>query len=183
MSRKSNQLAFNVAFCGIATAFAIIIMYLSLIPAFAYAVPALAGMAIWTVSEHMSFKWAYLCYAAASLICFMLIPEPEANLFFIFFFGYFPTLCIHIEKIKNKVLRFLVKLAIFNAAVVAAYNLTVLLLSAEEMLEGMEFFGEFAVYAFWILGNIAFVIYDLALGVIKKAYIQLIKPKISSKLK
>ncbi len=180
---KTNRTAFNIAFCGIITAFSVVVMYLSLIPAFAYAVPALAGMLIWTVSQHMSVKWAYLCYAAAGLISFILIPEPEANLFYIFFFGYYPTLCILLEKIGNKVVRYIVKLAIFNAAVVAAYNLTVFILSAEEMLEGMEFFGDFAVYAFWIFGNIAFVIYDLALGTIKKAYIKIIKPKITSKLK
>lgn len=180
---KTNRLAFNVAFCGIVSALAVIVMFLSLIPSFAYAVPALAGIVIWTVSEHMKVKWAYLCYAAVGLISFMLVPEVEANLFYVFFFGYYPTLCILIEKITNKVIRFIVKLGIFNAAVVIAYNLTVFLLSAEEMLEGMEDFGEYAVYIFWGFGNIAFIIYDFALGVIKQAYSRVLKPRISSKLK
>jgi len=180
---KTNRLAFNVAFCGIVSAIAVIVMFLSIIPSFAYAVPALAGIVIWTVSEHLKVKWAYLCYAAVGLISFMLIPEVEADLFYIFFFGYYPTLCILIEKIKNKILRFLVKLGLFNIAVVIAYNITVLLLSAEEMLEGMEDFGEYAVYIFWAIGNVAFIIYDVALGVIKQAYTRVIKPKIASKLK
>jgi hypothetical protein len=158
-------------------------MYLSIIPSLAYAVPALAGMVIWTVSEHMHVRWAYLCYAGASLLALMLVPEFEANMFFIFFFGYYPTLCILLDKIKNKVLGFLVKLAIFNVAVVIAFNLTVLVLSAEEALEGMEDFGEYAVYIFWGIGNVAFIIYEFSLRVIKKAYDKVLKPKISAKLK
>ena len=180
---KKNNIAFNVAFCGIVTAFSVIIMYLSIIPSLAYAVPALAGMVIWTVSEHMHVRWAYLCYAGASLLSLMLVPEFEANMFFIFFFGYYPTLCILLDKIKNKVLGFLVKLAIFNVAVVIAFNLTVLVLSAEEALEGMEDFGEYAVYIFWGIGNVAFIIYEFSLRVIKKAYDKVLKPKISAKLK
>ena len=182
MNKKKN-IAFNVAFCGIMTAVAVIFMFLSIIPSLAYAVPAFAGIAIWTVSEHMNRKWAYLCYAAAALLSLVLIPEVEANLFFIFFFGYYPTLCIIIGKIKNKVLRFITKLGIFNIAVVIAFNLTVLLLSAEEALEGMEDFGEYAVYIFWGLGNLAFLIYDYALNVFKDFYIRIIKPKIASKLR
>ena len=180
---KTNKLAFNVAFCGIVSALAVIVMFLSLIPSFAYAVPALAGMVVWTVSEHMKVKWAYLCYAAVGLISFMLIPEIEANLFYVFFFGYYPTLCILLEKIKNKVLRFIVKLGIFNAAVIIAYHITVFVLSAEEMLEGLEGFGEYAVLVFWGIGNVAFIIYDFAMITIKQAYTKVIKPKVAPKLK
>ena len=180
---RPNRLAFNVAFCGIVSAIAVMFMFGSLIPSLAYAVPAFAGMVIWIVTEHMNVKWAYLCYAAVSLISLMLVPEVEANMFFIFLFGYYPILCIHLEKIKNKVLRFILKLVIFNAAVVIAYNILVLLLSAEEMLEGMEDLGQYALYFFWGAGNIAFVIYDLCLVVIKLFYIKMMKPKINSRLK
>ncbi len=181
--KKANRLAFNVAFCGIVTALAVVFMFLSIIPSFAYVVPAFAGMVIWTVTQHMNVKWAYLCYGAACLISIMLIPQPEANMYFVFFFGYYPTLCIVLEKIKNKLIRFFVKLAIFNASVILAYNLFVLLFPLENALEGMEFFGDFAIYAFWGFANIAFVIYDFALATLKEAYIKLIKPKIAAKLK
>lgn len=181
--KKNYRLAFNVAFCGIVTALAVVFMFLSIIPSFAYVVPAFSGIVIWTVTQHMNVKWAYLCYGASCLISLMLIPEPEANLFFVFFFGYYPTLCILLEKIKNKILRFLVKLVIFNATVVLAYNLLVILFPVEDALEGLEIFGDLAIYAFWGFGNIAFVIYEFALITLKEAYIKLIKPKVAAKLK
>ena len=182
MSSYKRQ-AFSIAYCGIITALAVITMFLSLVPSFAYAVPALAGIVIWTVSQHISAKWAYLCYAACGFISFMLVPEPEADLFYIFFFGYFPTLCDQLDKIKSKAVKFIMQLAIFNAAVVIAFNLTVLLMSAEEALEGMEDFGEYAVYFFWGFGNIAFLIYLFSLNYIKEAYIKVIKPRINAKLR
>ena len=182
MSRSKN-IAYNVAFTGIVSALSVIAMFGSLIPSFAYAVPALAGIVIWTVSEHINVKWAYLCYAAVGLISFMLVPEIEANFFYIFFFGYYPTLCIALEKIKSKLLRILVKFAVFNAAVVTAYNLLVFVLSAEEMLEGLESFGQYAIYIFWGVGNLAFIVYDYSLITLKQFYIKIVKPKINKKIK
>lgn len=183
MSNKTNRLAFNVAFCGIITALGVVIMFGSLIPSLAYAVPALTGMCIWTISEQVNTKWAYLSYGAVTLLSFMLIPELEADFFLLTFFGYYPTLCIVLDRIKNKFLKFIIKLGIFNAAIVLTYQILVIVLSAEEMLEGLEEFGQYGVYIFWGVGNIAFVIYDFCMVVIKECYIKAIKPKINKMLK
>lgn len=51
------------------------------------------------------------------------------------------------------------------------------------MLEGMEEFGQYAVYVFWGLGLIAFIIYDMFLDVIKEMYIKVIKPKFNKLIK
>lgn len=183
MSKKSSNLAFNVAFCGIVSAIGVMVMFGSLIPSLAYAVPAVSGILIWTICEQINFKWAMLSYIAVALLSFMLIPEIEANLFLIFFFGYYPTLREILDKIKNKVLRFVAKLCIFNVAVVIAYNILTVVLSAEQILEGLEDFGQYAVYVFWGVGNVAFVIYEFCLNIIKEFYIKIIKPKLRIKLK
>lgn len=183
MANNSSRTAFNIAFCGIVSAISVIVMYLSLIPAFAYAVPAIAGMFIWTVGEQTERKWAYLSYLTVSLLSFILVPELEADFFLLFFFGYYPTLRHTLDKIKNKVLRYMARLGIFNIAVIIVYNILVIMLSAEEMLEGLEDFGQYAVLVFWAAGNVAFVLYDLCLDTIKMAYIKLLKPKLSIKLK
>ncbi len=183
MSKNTSNLAFNVAFCGIVSAISVMVMFGSLIPSLAYAVPAVSGILIWTICEQINFKWAMLSYIAVALLSFMLIPEIEANLFLIFFFGYYPTLREILDRIKNKILRFLAKLGIFNIAVVIAYNILVAVLSVEQMLEGLEDFGQYAVFVFWGIGNIAFVVYELCLGIIKEFYIKIIKPKLKVKLK
>lgn len=182
-NRTQSRLSFNIAFCGIISAISIIVMFGSLIPAFAYAVPAVAGILIWTISEQINIKWAYLSYGAVALLSFILVPEFEANCFFISLLGYYPILCENLKKIKSKVLRYVIKLAVFNITVVITYQVLCAVLSADKMLEGMESFGQFAVYVLWGLGLFAFIIYDMFLNVAKDLYIKIIKPKFNKLIK
>lgn len=184
MSKNTtNRLAFNVAFCGIISALGVIVMYLSLIPSLAYAVPAVAGLLIWTISEQINIKWACLSFITVSVLSFMLVPEIEANLFLVMFFGYYPTLRALLDKIKIKPVGYILRLVIFNVAVVGAYNIMVAITSSEEMLEGLEAFGQYAIFILWGIGNVAFILFDLCLDTIKAGYIKLLKPKLNSKLK
>lgn len=184
MAKKSpSRLSFNIAFCGIICAISVVTMFGSIIPAFAYAVPAVAGIFLWTISEQINIKWAYLSYAAVGFLSFILVPEIEANCFFVSLFGYYPILCENLKKIKNKIVRYIIKLVIFNVTVVITYNILCVILSADKMLEGMEEFGQYAVYVLWGLGLIAFIIYDLFLDVMKEMYIKVIKPKFNKLIK
>ncbi len=182
-NNSAKQLSFKISFCAIISALCIILMFGALVPSLAYAVPAVAGILIWTVSEQISIKWAFLSYAAVTLLSFMLIPEIEADFFLMTFFGYYPTLCEVLKRIKNKIFRYVVKLLIFNTAVVITYNILCIILSADKMLEGMESFGDFAVYALWGMGLIAFIVYDLFLGIAADLYIKIIKPKLNRLMK
>ncbi len=180
---STKQLSFRISFCAIISAMCVILMFGALIPSLAYAVPAVAGILIWTICEQISIKWAFLSYATVTLLSFMLIPEIEANCFLLSFFGYYPTLCEILKRIKNKILRYVVKLAIFNVSIVITYNVLCIILSADKMLEGMESFGQYAVYVLWGMGLIAFVLYDLFLDVAKDLYVKIIKGKLNKLIK
>ncbi len=183
MANNTKQLSFNIAFCGIISAMSVMIMFGALVPAFAYAVPAVAGMIIWTVSAQINVKWAYLSYAAVTFLSFMLIPEIEANCFLLSLFGYYPTLCDTLKKIKNKVLRYIIKLLIFNITAIVTYKVLCVILSAEKMLEGMEDFGKYATLILWGAGLIAFILYDLFLDTFKEIFHRFIKPKLNKLIK
>lgn len=184
MSQNSaKQLSFRISFCAIISALCVIFMFGSLIPSLAYAVPAVAGILIWTICEQINIKWAFLSYIAVTLLSFILIPEIEANFFLMTFFGYYPTLCEILKRIKNKITRYIVKLLIFNISVVITYNILCLILSADKMLEGLEDFGKYAVYILWGTGIIAFIFYDLFLGVAKEIYVKNIKSKLNRLIK
>lgn len=180
---SAARFSFNVAFCGIISAMSVMIMFGALIPSLAYAVPAIAGILIWTIGEQISLKWAYLSYAAVTFLSFMLVPEIEANFFLLSLLGYYPTLCENLEKIKNKVIRYIVKLAIYNVSAVATYQVLCFILSADKMLEGMEEFGKYAPYILWGMGLVAFVLYDIFLVTAKELYVKIIKPKFSKLIK
>lgn len=176
--KNTARLSLSVAFCGIFSALAVVIMFASLIPSFAYAVPAVAGIVVWVVGEQLGKKWAALSYITVSLLSFILIPELEADFFFLTFFGYYPTLRAGLMRIKSRFLRLLAKLAVFNAAIVLTYQILCALLSAEQMLEGMEAFGVYAVYVLWASGNVTFLLYDILLSSIGRLYAVYLMPRL-----
>ena len=182
MGRRSS-LSFNIAYCGIMVSFSVVIMLAALIPSMTYVLPAFSGMCIWTVSEQINRKWAFLSFAASAALSFMLIPEIEADFYYAFLFGYYPLVRELIEKIHPKVLAFLAKLALFNVAVVIAFWILSHLLNLELVLEGLESFGDAAVYVLWGAANLTFLLYDFALGYIFFAFRKWIKPKLDKKLR
>ena len=180
---KNDRLSFNIAYCGIVIALSTIIMLAALIPSMTYVLPAFSGICIWTISEQINKKWGLLSYIASAMLCFILIPEIEADLYYLFFFGYYPIIKEYVEKIRPKFLAFIAKLAIFNIAVVIAFLILSNIMNLEQILEGLESFGDLAVYVLWGAANIAFVFYDFALKYIFYAFRKWIKPKMNKKLK
>lgn len=182
MSRQAGN-SFKIAYCGITVALSVITMLAALIPSFTYLMPAISGLLIWTIADQIDRKWGLLSYGASALLCFMLIPEIEANLFYVFFFGYYPIVKELIERIKPKPLAFVIKLAVFNIAVVIAFQILCQVMNLDEILEGLESFGDMAVYVLWGAANIAFVIYDICLNTIFSAFRKWLKPRLMKKLK
>ncbi|MCM1054411.1 MAG: hypothetical protein NC394_02715 [Bacteroides sp.] len=182
MSKRGGK-SFNIAYCGIVVALSVIVMLLALIPSMTYVLPAVSGIFIWTISDQISKKWGVLSYAASALLCFLLIPEIEADLYYLFFFGYYPLAKDIVEKIKPRLLGAAVKFLIFNAAVVTVFNILSHIMNLEQILEGLEGFGDMAVYVLWGAANIAFLFYDLCLNHLFYAFRKWIKPRINGKLK
>lgn len=180
---KRSSLSFNIAYCGIMVAFSVMIMLAALIPSMTYVLPAFSGLCIWTVSEQISRKWGFLSFAASAALCFVLIPEIEADLYYAFFFGYYPLVKELIEKMHLKVIAFFSKLILFNVTVVIAFWILSHIMNLEQILEGLESFGDAAVYVLWGMANVTFLLYDFALGHIFYAFRKWIKPKFNKKLR
>ena len=180
---KRSDLSFNIAYCGIMVAFSVIIMLAALIPSMTYVLPAFAGLCIWTISEQINIRWGLISYAASAALCFMMIPEIEADLYYAFFFGYYPLIKELVEKIHPKFLAFIAKLGIFNVAVVIAFWILSHIMNLEQILEGMESFGDAAIYVLWGASNIAFIFYDFASGYLFYAFRKWLKPKFNKKLR
>ena len=95
-------------------------MPLSYFPYLTYAVPAVAGLFIMVAVIEAGYKWALGAYAAASVLVF-LFAEPEGKLLYICFFGYYPILKAVFDRRKSRTLEWILKLAVFNAAIIAVY--------------------------------------------------------------
>ena len=52
-----------------------------------------------------------------------------------------------------------------------------------QILEGLEMFGEMAVYVLWGASNVAFLLYDLCLDYLFYGFRKWLKPKINKKIR
>ena len=158
MQKKSGQVALG----GIATGMCIALMFATgMIPFSYYALPALAGLVLIAVREENGLSTALIVFAAVSLLSVFVVPIKEAALLFIAFFGYYPILQETFAKIRPKALSWVVRLVIFNAAVVAAYWVIVNVFGITEILEEFGDFGKYSVLVLLAFANVFFVIYDI----------------------
>ena len=88
------------------------------------------------------FSYGFLTYLSVGLLSVFVTPNKDASLAFLFFFGYFPLLRNGMERFRWKFLGFLLRLAVFNAAVLAFFWVSVFVLGMKELLESLGDYGK-----------------------------------------
>ncbi len=156
-------------------ALAVVFMLTSYFPYLTYAIPAIAGLFIMAVVIELNCKWAVITYLSSAVLVF-LSAEPESKLLYIFFLGYYPILKAIIEKIKNPIAEWVLKILAFNTAVLIVY-----MIFAKPM--GIDFsdfgvLGNYGAILVLALVNVAFPLYDIAVSRMANVYIFAIRPKI-----
>lgn len=101
--------------------------------------------------------WPFLIYAVTSALSLLLLPDKFAALIYLLFAGYYPMLKNAVEKLRKPVIEWIIKLAVFNAA------LTGVVWASREILKlpDDELIG--LTWAVYLLGNAVFALYDVAL--------------------
>lgn len=168
--------SFRLAFCSMTVALGTAIMILTgFIPVGTYALPAFAGILLIAVVVEAGIKWAAGVYVAQSILSVMLAADQEAVLFFILFFGYYPILKNILEsRLHQTWSRAAVKLAVFNAAAILEFWLSVKLLGVP--VASFSVFGYSVPGLFLLAGNIVFLIYDYAVSLLVLAYFNRFHP-------
>ena len=163
MRNPSFQNSSRTALGGIIAALSVTMMLLTtVIPVLSYALPAIAGVLLILIVIEVDKKWAFGVYAAVSLLSLLILPDKEAAMMYVFFFGHYPIMKAILEgKCKGFVL-WLFKFLLFNVSVVAAYLIIIYVFQLP--FEEMEEYGKWAVYGLLGLGNIVFIVYDIALS-------------------
>jgi hypothetical protein len=183
MKRNRSSSAFNIAYCGIVAALSLVVMFVTVIPAFCYVVPAFTGIIVWSVSAQINLRWGFLTYAAVAILSFFLVPEIEGKIYFIFFFGHYPLMRELIHRIRLRLMRGVVKLAVFNVTTVSSFLIVVRVFAIADALDELAMFGVSGIYVFWALGNISFWLYDLFITYYFQIFNESIKPKLNKKIK
>lgn len=149
-------------------ALASVFMLISYFPYLTYAIPAVAGLFIMIAVIETDIKWATLTYLSSAVIV-ALIGEPEAKMLYILFFGYYPILKAIFERLKNRLLEYLLKFLSFNVAIIVAYTFVAAFLGVS--VGEMGDFGKYTATIMLLAANIVFPIYDAAVSRMAQFYL------------
>ena len=152
--------AVKVSLGGVIAALSLVLMLLcSIIPFGTYAFPAFAGILLTVIVINLGYGWAFAVYLVTAVLSFLLVTDKEAALNYTAFFGFYPIIKSLIERLRSKAVQYLIKYAVFNACIIAAFYIGIFLLSVPR--ESFNLFGVYLPWVFLLIGNIFFIIYDL----------------------
>ena len=117
-------------------------------------------------------KLPWLIYAVTGILSVVLMPTNLGGWFYLLFFGYYPILKDRLERLKRP-LAWILKLVIFNLTLFVGTMVTFYLFAAETsgktildafaFVFGVEELGTLIAAGVFVLANVTFVIYDIAL--------------------
>jgi len=158
--KKSTQVAMG----GLCSALCLLLMFLTgMVPFATYALPAMAGIVLIAIAWENGVKTAWVVYGAVAILSLFIVPDREAALMFIVFFGYYPILKPFMDRISPKFLQVLAKFGLFNLAIIGGYAFTIYVLGLTELMEGMGDFGQLSLVILLAMANVMFILYDFAL--------------------
>lgn len=170
--------AAKVALCGVVSALSVVLMLMTgIVPVATIALPALAGCLTIAIVAETNVRYGFAVYCVVSVLAILLTPDREAILFYILFFGYYPTLYGLLMRIKRKPLRVLAKFGVFNLAMALAVWVLQIPLSE------MEMFGKWSIPILAVMLNVVFVLYDYSMNGLIVLYIRRLHPLVQKYIK
>lgn len=166
----------KTALGAMVTALSVVILIPSAVQVFVYALPAMAGMLTMFAVVEIDKKWAIGSYIATSLIGLLFVANKEAVMYYVAFFGYYPVVKAILESKLPRALEYVLKFLIFNISIVISGVLLVKVFGMPyNDLLGIDgesaFFTKYALPIMLVLGNLVFILYDVALTRMLTAYL------------
>lgn len=149
-------------------ALATVIMMAAWFPYVTYVVPLTACLAVMVVVIEYNKRSAFLTYLV-SVVPIMIFCEGEAKLLYVCFAGFYPVLKCALEKIPNRFLEYVLKVASFNLAVAVIYFASTEIFGISY--DDLGDFGKLGAGLFLIVANITFLVYDVCVTKMAEYYI------------
>lgn len=169
----------RTAFGGIITALAITFLFLGSIFPFAdIAGPAFASLCVLLTGLEFSGKASLGVYLSVSVLAFMLVPDKESVLLFIFFFGWFPLLKKTVDRHMSFFPGLIVKLAAFNLSILLMYWIILKVFVIESIADEFSDYSTAMYILIMVLANITIVILDYAFSKVGYLYLNVWRKKL-----
>lgn len=175
MAKRKSSFDKRIVISGVLVALSVIILYIgSIFQTLDLTMSAISSLMVVVIVIEMGYKYAWMTYAATSVLSLVLLPPPLViAVFYACFMGFYPIVKSYIERINKAVVRWIIKLAVGNAALILIFLLISLILPAE--FEGVASILIAATYA---LALLAFIMYDVALTKLISLYFARVRDRI-----
>lgn len=159
---------------AVLSALAAALLYLgAVLPSGRIALTAVAGLSALSVMLDFGGKWALGVYAVSALLGLLLAPAKSCAILYAVFLGFYPALKVLIERVRLRAAQWGIKLAVFNAVVLALYFLARAVLT--DAISALP--ERLPVWLLWLGLNAVFFVYDLGLTGLIKTYVRRIAGK------
>jgi len=176
-----NQASRKMALCGITDALMMVVMMLgSILPLSTYSTPMLAGALLIPILWEMGPKMGGLVYLAVSILSILMAPDKEAVFLFVFLLGWYPIARPKLQHLRNKPIRWVIKMVLFNLAGALTYVFLLFVLTMPDLQAEFADWTVLFLAGFLLLGNVTFVLYDILLGRLGDFYVVRLRPKLFS---
>ena len=132
---------------------------------------AIVSLLVVVIVIEMGYKYAWLTYIATSILAILLLPQKSPAIFYACFMGFYPIIKSYLERINSALVRWTIKLVVGNAALALMFLLMSLFVPD-------EFDGGWLIIVTYLLGIIAFLMYDIALSKLITLYFVRIRDRI-----
>ncbi|MDD6799832.1 MAG: hypothetical protein PUE85_05385 [Firmicutes bacterium] len=154
--KKTRIKTKNIALSAVLIALGVVILYIgSIINVLDLTMAAIASLIIFFTVIELQGKYPYLIYAATGLLSALILPDKYAAVVYILFAGIYPIFKEMFERLHS-VICWILKLSMFNTSLLLTIAVSVYALHIEDT--GLGFTA-----AVLLLGNLAFVLYDIAM--------------------
>lgn len=176
-----NQASRKMALCGITAALMMVVMMLgSILPLSTYSTPMLAGALLIPILWEMGPKMGGLVYLAVSILSILMAPDKEAVFLFVFLLGWYPIARPKLQHLRNKPIRWVIKMVLFNLAGALTYVFLLFVLTMPDLQAEFADWTVLFLAGFLLLGNVTFVLYDILLDRLGDFYVVRLRPKLFS---
>ncbi len=162
----------KIAMSGIFSALCVVFLFIgSMLQTLDLSAAAIASIIVLVAFIELGRSWAWGVYAVVSLLSLLLLPYKTAALVFALFAGFYPIFKEQLNKIRPLWLSVTARMIFFNLF------LTLLIYVSKRFFDINEDFLAFNVILY-LLSNVTFFIYDLALERLSVYYINRIRSKL-----
>lgn len=148
---------YKLALASVICALCVVALFLgSVLTVLDLSCAAICSIAVTLVVIESGGIYPWFVWLGTSILGLLLCPDKFGSVTFLVFCGYYPMIKLYIEKIKSKIIQWILKTVIFNIALSVIITASLFILGLPET----EITYSLAVY---VLCNITFIIFDIAL--------------------